>query len=763
MIVPQPIAGSDGRSWSPGALVPSEGTHAIVRGRESFANRLLTRSRSFLLLVQTIGAALAGWLDLLTRFWLAQAFLMGAAVSLMMHQPLSMTGAGPWASWLNAAIDSPLGFAVQTICPILLLLGLFSRLAALLLLFQALVLQGPGGPADDHLFWAVLLGWTVVLGPGPISLDRLFGRGLDSSAIPGAKRLRAAYAWVTLRLGPWYWLLLRLWIATAPLGVALVAMGGSDAMPSLSLEPWLTSVPDMTATAPPGLSLVIAASLILGLGTRWAALALLVAIPISRAFDMLDSGLYWMLLLAILALRGGGPFSLDRVLERLLSRRSGAMLKSDVSLPHVVIVGGGFGGIAAARNLKGAPCRITLVDQRNYHLFQPLLYQVATAGLSPADIATPIRSMFRDQPNVGVMLAEVTGLAPAAREVVLDRGRLTYDYLVLATGARHSYFGHDEWSTAAPGLKRIEDATDIRARLLIAFERAENAGDPPERDAWLTFVVVGGGPTGVELAGAIAELANHGLAQEFRSIDPTRARVILVQSAPRLLPTFPPSLSADAAETLRGLGVDVRLSAKVEHLDSTGVVIAGERTPANTVLWAAGVAASPAGSWLGATTDGAGRVIVGPDLSIPDYDNVFAVGDTAASEGWKGKAVPGLAPAAKQGGGYVAKVIHARLNGRPAPKPFAYRHAGSLATIGRQAAVAEFGPLKFRGALAWWIWGVAHIVFLASGRNRTTVALEWAWAYLTYRRGTRLITEARAETPPSLAELPLQPTRSAAQ
>ena len=307
------------------------------------------------------------------------------------------------------------------------------------------------------------------------------------------------------------------------------------------VAPWLASVPDTIATMPSGTSLTIAALTIFGLGTRSASLFLLTMIPISHVADVTDSRLYWMLLLAIFVLLGPGPLSLDRLLDQALGGVGRVMLRQDPDLPHVVVVGGGFGGIAAARALKSAPCRVTLVDQRNYHLFQPLLYQVATAGLSPADIATPIRSMFRNQSNVAVMFAAVTGVSSGSRELMLERDRLSYDYLVLATGSQHSYFGRDEWAKLAPGLKRIEDATGIRGRLLTAFEQAENTLNLAERSAWLTFVVVGGGPTGVELAGAIAELALHGLERDFRAIDPADASVILVQSAPRLLPTFPES------------------------------------------------------------------------------------------------------------------------------------------------------------------------------------------------------------------------------
>jgi len=345
---------------------------------------------------------------------------------------------------------------------------------------------------------------------------------------------------------------------------------------------------------------------------------------------------------------------------------------------------------------------------------------------------------------VRVLLAEVRGLSAATSELLLDHGRLSYDYLVLATGSQHSYFGRDDWASDAPGLKRLEDATDIRRRLLVAFERAENASDPAERTAFMSFVIVGGGPTGVELAGAIAELARNGLSREFREIDPAAAKVIIVQSGPRILPTFSESLSADAATQLSRLGVEIRTGGKVEEVDRLGVVVDGHRIDARTIMWAAGVAASPAGSWLGAPTDRAGRILVAPDLSVEPHVDIFAIGDTAASTGWKGAQVPGLAPAAKQGGAYAAKVIRSRLTGRPAPEPFRYRHAGSLATIGRRAAVAEFGRLRVRGALAWWLWGAAHILFLAGGRNRATVILEWIWAYLSGRRGSRLIIEPGA-------------------
>ena len=328
--------------------------------------------------------------------------------------------------------------------------------------------------------------------------------------------------------------------------------------------------------------------------------------------------------------------------------------------------------------------------------------------------------------------------------MLLGERRIAYDMLVLATGARHSYFGHDEWASLAPGLKAIEDATAIRHRLLDAFEQAENCDDPESAAAWLTFLIVGGGPTGVELAGAVAELARHGMEGEFRRIDPANARIILVQSGPKLLPSFPASLSDEAARSLGKLGVEVQLNRKLERLTYEHAVISGETIQTRTVLWAAGVMASDAAAWAGAKADRAGRLEVGPDLSVPGQPDIFAIGDTAGSSAWNGKPVPGLAPAAKQGGAYVAHVICARLTQSRPPAPFRYQHFGSLATIGRQSAVAEFGPILVTGPFAWWLWGAAHIAFLAGGRNRIAVMMNWVWAYITFRRGTRLITGAAA-------------------
>src|SRR5260370_19447527 len=380
------------------------------------------------------------------------------------------------------------------------------------------------------------------------------------------------------------------------------------------------------------------------------------------------------MVLGLIARHGRGALSIDKLVVGALRRRfSGLKVMPRVSyegLPRVLIVGGGFGGVAAAKALRNTSCRVTLVDQRNYYCFQPVLYQVATAGLSPGDIAGPIRGLFRDQPNVRVLLGGVTAVDVGAREVIMRDVRVHYDYLVIAAGARDSYFGHDEWAPFAPGMKQNEDATNIRSRLLFAFEQAEKAEAPALRREMLTFVIVGGGPTGVELAGAIAELARHGLAHEFRAIDPSMARVILMQAGPRILPTFPESLSRQATAALATLGVEVLTDSAVERIDEEGVVVSGRRVAARNAFWAAGVMASPAAKWLKAEADQAGRVKVVEDLSVPGLPDVFAIGATALSNGWKGNPLPGLAPAAKQQGRYVPSVINAPLEGRPPPAPF---------------------------------------------------------------------------------------------
>jgi NADH dehydrogenase len=408
----------------------------------------------------------------------------------------------------------------------------------------------------------------------------------------------------------------------------------------------------------------------------------------------------------------------------------------------VVIVGAGFGGLEAARTLRRANADVTLVDRQNHHCFQPLLYQVATAALSPADVAWPIRHILRAQQNATVLMAEVSGADLAQKQLHTDFGDLPYDYLVIATGAMHSYFGRADWAPFAPGLKRIEDATRIRRSILIAFEQAEIVADWAEQRRLLTFVIVGGGATGVEMAGAIAEIARQTLAADFRRIDPRSAHIILVEAGPRLLPTFPPELSDYVRETLTQARVTVMTDTMVTNCDGRGVDLNSGRLDAATIIWAAGVMASPAAKWLGAEADRAGRVKVNPDLSVPGQPDIFVIGDVAALADREGRPIPGTAPAAKQMGQYVGRLIAARIAKRAVRKPFRYMHLGDLATIGRRAAVVKFGRLQLRGFIGWLFWSVAHIYFLIGLRNRFIVAFSWLWSYLTFQRGARLITNA---------------------
>ncbi|MER9635664.1 NAD(P)/FAD-dependent oxidoreductase [Mesorhizobium sp. M0228] len=409
---------------------------------------------------------------------------------------------------------------------------------------------------------------------------------------------------------------------------------------------------------------------------------------------------------------------------------------------HVVVVGAGFGGLEFTRALTGAPVRITMIDRRNHHLFQPLLYQVATTALATSEVAWPIRHLLRKRKDVTTLLATVTGIDRTGKRVLLqDGGAVAYDTLLLATGARHAYFGHDEWEPFAPGLKTLEDATTIPRRILLAFEQAERETDPAKRQALLTLAIVGGGPTGVELAGTIAELAHDTMRGEFRNIDTRETRVVLIEAGDRVLANFAPELSVYAMKALGRLGVTVELGRAVTRCDAEGVVFGDRHLPARTILWAAGVAASPAAEWLGTAADRAGRVLVEPDLTVPGNPEIFVIGDAAHVLRPDGRLVPGVAPAAKQQGRHVAATIKARLAGDTTVRPFRYRHDGDLATIGKRAAAIDFGWIKLTGRLAWWLWGLAHIYFLIGFRNRLAVSLSWLWIYFTGQRSARLITQ----------------------
>ena len=700
-------------------------------------------------------------LDVGIRLWLAQGFFVSGVLKIGNWDTALFLAANEYPVWwLDPAVAAVVGVVIEIGASLLLAAGLATRAAAVAMLALALVIQFNYRALDIHLLWAALLAWTALRGPGALSVDRLLKRGSGDTAVPFATGFVRLYEWLSGRVFPLFNMSLRIW-----LGVALVIGSGAgsiDRMAGGEISHWLpvTSAPHL----PVAIAALFAAMLVLGLGTRIAGIALASVALLLVAMDP-AAGADWRfaLLIGLLATDGAGALSLDALLRDALCRRfpqmAGLPAFSLQGLPRVVIVGAGFGGLECARALRKSRVQVTLIDRHNYHLFQPLLYQVATAGLSPGDIATPVRGVFREQFNATTLLGTVTAVDTDNRRVVLA-GNLDvpYDYLVLATGASHSYFGRDEWAPHAPGLKRVEDATDVRRRLLTAFERAEACIDEAERRSLLTFLIVGGGPTGVELAGAIAELARFGMDKDFRRFDPATARVVLVQAGPRILPAFPPLLSLHATQALEKLGVEVLVDSRVELIDAEGVTVNGTRIASRTVLWAAGVVSSPAAKWIGAPADTAGRVKVADDLSVPGMPGVFAVGDTAASTAWDGQPVPGLAPAAKQGGAYVAMVIRNRIAGRGAPPPFRYRHLGSLATIGRKAAVADFGRVRISGTLAWWLWGLVHVGFLVGVRNRVSVMFDWFWAYLTLRSGTRLITGAGdpAATPVAAAQRPLK-------
>jgi NADH dehydrogenase/putative oxidoreductase len=680
---------------------------------------------------------LAPVLDLLLRVWLAQVFFTSGVVKTATWQATVWlyTYEHP-VPGLSPDVAAVLGTAIELVCPVFLVAGLTTRVASIPLLLTAAFLQFTYKPLDIHVYWMLSLGLLFVRGPSALSLDHVVAPHLVGSALPFAATLQKAGRILTCRIAPVYLLFLRVWLAYACVGPLVAGLGTEGATVNLAIEA--------------GIVVAFAALLAVGLATPVAALTLIVLSASLLAADPeRDELVLRIMLLGLLVLEGAGPISVDRLVKSGLNRVFPSLSGDPAWLkdaPRVVIVGAGFGGVAAALAFRHAWARVTLVDRRNYHLFQPLLYQVATATLSPSDIATPIRAILRGQANCRVIMGRVTAVDTDRKEVVLGERAIPYDYLVLATGARHSYFGKDEWEPYAPGLKKIDDATAMRGRILSAFERAETADDPEQRRSLLTFVIVGGGPTGVELAGAIAELARHGMQEEFRAVDPATARVVLVQSAPRVLPVMAERLSAKALESLQRLGVEVRLNARVEKVDDKGVVVNGERIDAGTVLWAAGVIASRAGQWIQAARDNAGRVLVNPDLSVPDLDGVFALGDTAACTNGKGGFLPGLAAVAKQQGWHAAKVIRARIEGRPHPGAFRYRDYGSMATIGRKAAVAALPGVRLSGALAWWLWGIVHVAFLLDVRSRVAVMADWLWSYLTYNRSTRLITGAEGGT-----------------
>jgi NADH dehydrogenase FAD-containing subunit/uncharacterized membrane protein YphA (DoxX/SURF4 family) len=697
--------------------------------------------------------------DIIRRPAIAHAFFFSALIKISNWENALYLSANEYpVSWMDPVVAAYVGVTVELVGAVLLSIGLMTRCAALGLLVLTVIMQYAYQAVNIQAFWIIMLGYWVVMGGGLKSIDFLL-RALKDSALPLAKPLGGIFQWLKYKVGPFYFLFMRIWIAS------VLYVAGHTAMQSMQLAEWLKflayhpqlsvlrmSTPSLWVSLMCGVGAICLA---IGLATRfWALLALIVVGAVTHSLQTSEAQrvefFYWIMLLSVFLFSGPGKMSLDHLLRLWLARSfpqfSGEFPTIDNSMPHIVIVGGGFGGIAAAKTLRTTACRITLIDKHNYHLFQPLLYQVATAGLSPSDIATPIRSLFRDQDNIRVLLEEVIGVNKSQREVVCSSKKVIhYDYLILATGARHSYFGKDEWAAFAPGMKRVEDAIAVRAKLLKAFELAENTDDPALRESLLTFVIVGGGPTGVELAGALAELAHQGMEQEFRNIDPSKARIYLLEAGPRVLAVMPEDISRYAKEALEGLGVTVMTCARVESIDEKGVLVNGLNLNSGNVIWAAGVQASPAAKWLGVEADRAGRIKVNTNLTVTGEERIYAIGDTAWAEVWNGKAMPGLAPAAKQSGQFVARHIRALIEGTMAEPSFSYQHYGSLATIGRKAAVADFGKIRLKGGVAWWFWGFVHIAFLANMHSRIAVMIEWFWAYVTFKRSTRLITESRAQ------------------
>ena len=663
--------------------------------KPSFLAKVAAATRPIPKLWTLFGGIAWPYIELAIRLWIAKLFGFFGFMQIV-HWETTVALASqenpiPFLAPNSAALAST---GIYIVCAALLAIGFMTRYAALPLLLLSVITQLRYTPFDTQLFWIALAGWLAIHGAGPISADHLLRRGLSDSALPFIPRIIDFSKGLRAYGTPLYISFFRVWLGTALL---LAAISRSPGVDFADLERWLPL--DVAMRVPLACAWMGGVLLLIGLATRYIAAVLLCGL---FAYSMIDpratDSIYLLMFLAILGVYGGGLVSLDEFLVRLRDRIFPVIKRHGLDglegLPRVVIVGAGFGGLRCAQGLRDGSVAVTLIDRTNYHLFQPLLYQVATAALSPGDIATPARRMFRNSPSIRLLLGTVTGVDTQRQTVSTQTGDIPYDYLVLATGATHSYFGKDEWARFAPGIKRIEDALEIRRRILTAFERAEAASSEQDRMGLLTFLIVGGGPTGVELAGAIAELARFGLEKDFRAFDPAQARVILVQAAPRLLPSFPERLAQIAQRSLEQLGVEIHLGSRVDHIDETGVAVDGARIEARTVLWAAGVAASPAAAWLNAPADKAGRLIVGDDLRVPGLANVFAIGDTVASKAWKGELVPGLAPAAKQGGTYVAKQIRAMVESRNPVPAFRYRHLGSLATIGRKGCGRGFRHLE---------------------------------------------------------------------
>lgn len=666
--------------------------------------------------------------DFVLRFYLAQIFFISSIIKLSdWDKAIYLSQHEYPVPWMDPVVAAYFGVGITLVGSVLLFLGLFTRIAAFALMILTMVIQIYYEQLNTQTIWIILLGWFVIFGADKLSLDHAM-RGVKDSALFFSRTISIIYTELTRFVGPFYQLGIRFWIACVWVTAAWLLWKSAGQYPSypypvLGYQYSGSLLTLLTSAYAPIILAVSGVMIGLGLFTRIIALlgiaGLILWLPVRGIIfqaHQMGEVTVWLFILGLVLLWGPGTFSLDnwirRKYNRMIHHRLYHASKNTQHLPHVVIIGGGFGGVAAAKMLKTTACRITLIDRHNYHLFQPLLYQVATAGLSPAEIAAPIRSLFVNQPNIQIKLAEVIGIDKAHQKVNIKNDTpVSYDYLILATGAQHSYFGQDQWSQYAPGLKKVEDAISIRQKVLTSFELAENTTDKTLLDALLTVVIVGGGPTGIELAGAFAELAHQGMENEFRHIDPTKAKIILVEAGPRLLSTMPEKLSQFTQRALEHLGVIVKLNTRVEKIDHNGIVANGELIPSRNVFWAAGVQGSKAARWLNIEPDKAGRILVNSDLSVPGWDNVYAIGDTISVKAWNDAPVPGLAPAAKQSGKYVAELIRSHIEGKPITKPFQYKHYGSLATIGRSLAVIDFGPFTLSGPLAWWFWGGSICIF----------------------------------------------------
>lgn len=711
-------------------------TEAVLQ-EERFSPFIRVTLRRWVKTYRSVNMVISPFFDLLVRLLVAQAIFRSGILKLSdWDTALNLARFEYPVSWMAPETAAIIGVTIEVVAPLLLLFGLFARGAALSILALLVVSQLEYVAIDLNLWMIAILGWYVVRGAGAFSFDRAISAGLGGSALPFAKPIMALCDRLTHWGAPTWLLLLRIWIA-----VTLLTVSGVFGSEVSGFYLPLNSFIGLDGSA----ATILAIALLVGFFLPITGILLILLLSSLAIMGLHpDLSLYPMLLFGILIVFGAGYLSIDGQSSKWFETNILFDRKYDEipdHWPHVVVVGAGFGGLASVNRLKNLPVRITLIDRHNYHLFQPLLYQIATAALSPADVATPIRGLFRNDGNVRVVLGEVSAVDSDAKTLTYGQNSIDYDHLILATGASHSYFGKDEWAPFAPGLKTIEDGVSVRAHVLRAFEKAESSNDPERIKRLLTFVIVGAGPTGVELAGAIAELAHQGLKNEFSQIDPAQAQIILVQSGNRILPAFPEELSGHASDSLESLGVEIRLGGRVTNIESERVTIGDDtEISTETVLWAAGVVASPAGKWLSAETDRAGRVAVDERLRIPGHANVYAIGDTAGSSGWDGKPVPGLAPAAKQAGAYVAQAIEKQLLGDGEIEPFAYKHQGSLATIGRKSAVADFGFMKLHGAPAWWLWGAVHVGFLSGTRNRISVLINWIWSYFTLQQGIRLIT-----------------------